>query len=137
MKPNLIRRIAAVTVVAASAVGVASVPAGATTFSSDGSHADASATCVIPGLVGYRGAGFTYVRFSSWVDGSGWMLGNWQYFRRNWNEDMVLSLAPVPQRGRTFAVYAEYISVNPLTNATSTAGEWLKIDNNGYWCTVR
>lgn len=131
------RRVAVLTLILVGVFGVAAASsAGATTFGGGG-YADTKSTCGIPGLVGYQGAGFTYARFSSYVYGEGWRPGAWQSFRRNWNESMVLTLAPVPERGKSFAILAEYIYVNPVDHSTTTAREWVPMDGAGYWCTIR
>lgn len=133
MKSHPIRRIVVVAAIAAGALGVGGAPAGASTFV-DSAYADTKSTCVIPGLVGYTGAGFTFARFSTWVDGVGFMPGNWQFFRRNWDESLVLTLAPVPQRGRQFAVLAEYAYISAGDGGLRMAREWVPMDGNGYWC---
>lgn len=136
MKKHAIRRVAAAAMIATGAIGAAVAPAGATTFV-DSAYADTKSTCAIPGLVAYSGAGFTHARFSTWVDGVGWMVGNWQHFRRNWDESAAFTVAPVPQRGKRFAVYAEYAYFSAGDNQFRFAREWAPMDGNGYWCTMR
>lgn len=136
MTKHPIRRIAAtLTVVAVGALGVGAAPAGATT-GVDSAFADTMGACQLPGLVGYTGAGFQFARFSTWVDGQGWIVGNWQYFQRNWNDDQVLTLAPVPQKGRQFAILAEYAYISVGDNGLRMAQEWVPMYGGGYWCTA-
>lgn len=124
--------------VAATLLGLAAVaaPAGAAVIGGGG-HATASASCRLAGVVAYQGAGFSHVRFSSYVHGVGWITGSWRPFQRTWDESPVYATSPTPTRGRTFAVLAEYAVQNPVTGSWTTVPEWLPMDTGGFWCTVR
>jgi hypothetical protein len=135
MKSRPIRRTVAIATLALAGFGVAAAPANAAVIGGGG-HASGRTSCAIPGLVLYSGQGFTHVRFSTYVSGAGWMTGAWQSFKVGPLGDAVGALAPVPQRGRTFAVLAEYAVRNPVFGTWTIVSEWLPMEN-GFWCTAR